>query len=186
VLFLYNPLIAIAANQPSKAEWKCPVYADIHIANAQSHMQRARGTGYTARHRRPRRPFLHERPVAGACPCSHYDSLVVHPGSDASLPLRLHQHREATTSFQGRARTTDEMCMLLGSYYPIDARHRELPRPGWQPARRRLDRRRHGDPARRTLSCMQGAGNDFHAITTCMVAASPTGGRIRARTCFVV
>ena len=167
VLFLYNPLISVLAGQTSRAEWRCPVYSDIHIANAQSHMH-ARGVGYTASID-DQAPFYTNDLWQGV-PVQHYDSLVVHPGQT------LHYHcdyrnTESRDIFQG-PRTTDEMCMLLGSYYPIDPRTANcLTADGTLPG---------GDwvgqgtaSCAQTLGCIQTAGNDFHALTVCMQGASP-------------
>jgi hypothetical protein len=63
------------------------------------------------------------------------------------------------------------MCMLIGSYYPVDARTAACMDPtGTIPG---------GDwigngtaSCAETMGCLQGAG-DFAAITDCMLAASP-------------
>jgi hypothetical protein len=160
-------VISVLAGQKSKAEWKCPVYSDIHIANAQSHMH-ARGVGYTASID-DQAPFYTNDLWQGV-PVMHYDSLVVHPGQT------LHYHCDYNNTdsrdvFQG-PRTTDEMCMLLGSYYPADPRTANCTDPtGSFPGGEWIG---NGTATcAQTLGCVQTAA-DFQAISTCMVAASPS------------
>jgi hypothetical protein len=167
VLFLYNPLIAVPAGQTSKAEWKCPVYSDITIANVQSHMH-ARGVGYSAGIDDQTPFYVNDQ--WEAVPVQHYDSLTVKVGQT------LHYHcdyrnTESRNIFQG-PRTTDEMCMLIGSYYPADARTANCLTPdGKLPGGDWIGNGTATCAA--TMGCLQTAGSDFHALTACMLAASP-------------
>jgi hypothetical protein len=166
ILFLYNPLISVPPLGTARARWSCPVYADITIANAQSHMH-ARGVDYAARVDDAAPFYVNDR--WSNVPVEQYESFVVPAGS------RLDYYCDYTNSedravYQG-PRSTDEMCMLLGSYYPADERTAACMDPtGQLPG---------GDwigngtaSCAQTLGCLQGAA-DFFAITDCMLAATP-------------
>jgi hypothetical protein len=167
ILFLYNPLIEVLAGRTARAEWRCPVYRDITIANAQSHMH-ARGVGYAASVG-DAAPFYTYDDWQNV-PVQHYDSFVVPAGQTLHYYCD-YRNTEARDVFQG-PRTTDEMCMLIGSYYPADPLTANCLDPtGNLPG---------GDwvgqgtaTCAQTLQCIQGAGSDFHAITSCMLQAVP-------------
>jgi len=164
ILFLYNPLISVRGGSTARAEWRCPVYRDITIANIQSHMH-ARGVDYAASVDE-RAPFYTNDKWQGV-PVQHYDDFVVHAGE------HLHYHcdyrnTEPRTVYQG-PRTTDEMCMLIGSYYPADPRTGacrdatgQLPGGDWIG--------QGSATCAQTMGCVQQAAG-FHAITDCMLAA---------------
>lgn len=170
VLFLYNPIIKVPASGDGRARWRCPVHADITIANLQSHMHR-RGVAYEASISGGAPIYATDRwqdvPVTSFTP-----GLRVPAG--ATLDYRCDYHNdEARTVYQG-ARSTDEMCMLIGSYYPADPRTANC-----LDAAGGLGGELIGNGAAtcaQTLTCLQGAG-DFAAVTDCMDAASPTVSR---------
>jgi hypothetical protein len=166
LLFLYNPAIGIAPRSTSRARWVCPVYADITIVNAQSHMH-ARGVGYAARVDGGA-PF-YENDRWEHVPVEAYDDFVVHAGSTIDYYCD-YENTEDRAVYQG-PRSTDEMCMLVGSYYPADARTAAcldptgaLPGGDWI-----------GNGAAtcaQTMTCLQSAA-DLPAITDCVLAAAP-------------
>jgi hypothetical protein len=170
ILFLYNPLIAVPGRSTSRARWRCPVHRDITIANVQSHMH-ARGVGYTAAIDDGAPFYVNDRwesvPVAQFEP-----GLQVRAGSvlDYACDYRNDESRDV---FQG-PRSTDEMCMLIGSYYPADAA---------TAACRDSDGNLAGEwigdgtaTCAQTLACieagLEGPGA-MEAITRCMQAAAP-------------
>jgi len=166
LLFLYNPLIGVGPHAAARASWSCPVYADITIANAQSHMH-ARGVGYAASVDGGAPFYTNDR--WEQVPVQRYTDFVVHAGSRLEYHCD-YQNTEDRAVYQG-PRSTDEMCMLLGSYYPADARTAactdptgQLPGGDWA-----------GNGAAtcaQTMGCIQTAG-DLPAITDCMLAAAP-------------
>jgi hypothetical protein len=167
ILFLYNPLIGVRGGSTARAEWRCPVYRDITIANIQSHMH-ARGVGYAASV--DGQPPFYVNDQWSNVPVQHYENFVVRAGEH----LRYHcdyRNAEARTIYQG-PRTTDEMCMLIGSYYPADARTAScLDATGKLPG---------GDwigqgtaSCAQTLGCVQSA-DGLEAITDCMLASDPS------------
>jgi len=171
ILFLYNPLIGVPPGGTSRSRWRCPVYSDITIANVQSHMH-ARGIGYAASIGDAAPFYTNDR--WEQVPVQRYDDLVVPAG--ASLDYYCDYRNTTGASIYQGPRTTDEMCMLIGSYYPADPRTANcLDESGTRPG---------GDwigngsaTCAQTLQCMQGAGNNFQAITDCMLAASPAVSR---------
>ncbi len=119
LLFLYNPLIRVPQKGSARAQWRCPVHEDITIANVQSHMH-ARGVGYAAKVAGEDQPFYESDRWADVEVKSFEPGLVVPAG--ASLEYYCdYQSGEDRTVYQG-PRSTDEMCMLIGSYYPADPR----------------------------------------------------------------
>lgn len=166
ILFLYNPVIGVGPSASARARYSCPVYADITIANAQSHMH-ARGVGYAAAV--DTNPPFYTNSRWENVPVQHYDDLVVHAGSRLDYYCD-YTNTETHAIYQGPS-ATDEMCMLIGSYYPADPRTAacldptgQLPGGDWVG---------NGTATcAATMSCLQAAG-DFHAITDCMLAAKP-------------
>jgi hypothetical protein len=117
ILFLYNPFIKVPALGTGRARWRCPVQSDITVANVQSHMHR-RGVGYEATVVGAEEPFY----VGEA-----WENVQVkrfEPGMQLKKGDVLDYHCDYTNPenrdvYQG-PRSTDEMCMLIGSYYPAD------------------------------------------------------------------
>jgi hypothetical protein len=118
LLFLYNPLIRVPQNGSSRAHWRCPVHQDITIANVQSHMHR-RGVGYAAMVA-GEDPFYESERWDNVAAKSFDGGLQVAAGSSLEYYCE-YQSSEDHTVYQG-PRSTDEMCMLIGSYYPADKR----------------------------------------------------------------
>ncbi len=117
ILFLYNPLIKVPAQGTGRARWRCPVHKDITVANVQSHMHR-RGVGYSANVVGQADPFYTSAGWENV-PVKRFEpGMVLHAGEtlDYHCDYMNPENREV---FQG-PRSTDEMCMLIGSYYPAD------------------------------------------------------------------
>ncbi|MEM9491563.1 MAG: hypothetical protein AAGC55_20630 [Myxococcota bacterium] len=118
LLFLYNPFIKVGAMGQSRARMRCPVTQDITILNAQSHMH-ARGVSYEAAIE-GQEPFYSSTnwenvPVADF---SADGGIQVPAGSYLDYYCD-YANGEMRDVYQG-PRSTDEMCMLIGSYYPVD------------------------------------------------------------------
>jgi Copper type II ascorbate-dependent monooxygenase, C-terminal domain len=170
VMFLYNPLISVPAGSTASARWRCPVYQDITIVNAQSHMH-SRGVGFEARVDE-RAPFYVNNRWEDV-PVKSYEDLTAKAGS--VLDYRCdYRNTSGTPIYQGH-RTTDEMCVLTAAYYPADPRISfcldeagKLPGGEWigQGTATCLE----------TMRCLQEASS-FAAQTNCMMAASPTVSR---------
>jgi hypothetical protein len=168
LLILFNPLISVPPGATSRSHWRCPVYRDITITNAQSHMH-ARGVGFEARVDSEAPFYVTDR--WEAVPVKPYDALTVKAGSkiDYSCDYR---NTGSTPTYMG-PRTTDEMCALIASYYPADLRTSFCLDESGKPF--------GGDwigqgaaTCRQTMACMEQAQGSFTAITDCMLAASPS------------
>ena len=118
VLFLYNIFIKLNPQAKADARMRCPVHKDITLTTAQSHMH-ARGVDYSAQ-------------VNGDAPfytnAAWSDVPIARLNSGEGIEIKagsmIDYHCAYTNTldhaiFQG-PRTTDEMCMLIGSYYPVD------------------------------------------------------------------
>ncbi len=118
LLFLYNPLIKVAANGTGRARWRCPVHQDITISNVQSHMHK-RGTGYSAAV--TGQAAFYENTRWESVPVTRFPGgLSVTAGSTLDYWCDYTSNVDHDI-YQG-TRTTDEMCMLIGSYYPANPR----------------------------------------------------------------
>lgn len=117
ILFLYNPFIYVGANGEGRARMQCPIHTDITIQNVQSHMH-ARGVGYEARIMGEASPFYTNAAWEGVPVKDFGDGLKVKAGSFFDYQCD-YKNAGAADVFQG-PRSTDEMCMLIGSYYPAD------------------------------------------------------------------
>lgn len=170
ILFLFNPLISVPPGGTARAHWRCPVYRDITIANAQSHMH-ARGVGFEARVDGEPPFYVNDR--WQGVPVKSYDAFTVKAGS--KLDYHCDYRNTGGTPVYMGPRTTDEMCVLVGSYYPADPRTSTC-----------LDESGNGSggewigqgtaTCQQTMGCVQQA-RDFGAITDCMLAASPSVSR---------
>lgn len=114
ILFLYNPFIGILPQQGSRSRMRCPVQEDITLTNFQSHMH-ARGVGYSAG-------------VVGESPFYENDLWEGVPVKDFGEGKKIakgsvidyhcdYDNPNMNEVFQG-PRSTDEMCMAIGSFYP--------------------------------------------------------------------
>jgi hypothetical protein len=122
VLFYYNPFIAVPANGAATARMRCPVQDDISIVRVQSHMHR-RGVGFAA--------YLGDSDGANQqeiytntewerVPAKEFTPLLqVKAGQTIDYHCD-YKNTEARTIAQGQS-TKDEMCMLIGPYYPRNA-----------------------------------------------------------------
>lgn len=120
MLFYYNPFIRVPAGGSASAHMRCLVHQDISLVRVQSHMHR-RGVGFVAN-------LVEE----GSAPQEIYTNteweqvparvfepfLQVEAGQ--ALDYRCdYENPEARDVMQGLT-TRDEMCMLVGPYFPRD------------------------------------------------------------------
>jgi hypothetical protein len=171
LLFLYNPLISVPPGSTSRARWRCPVYQDITIVNAQSHMH-ARGFGFEARIDAQAPFYVGDR--WEDVPVQRYEGLTVKAGSKLDYHCD-YRNTSGTPIYQG-VRTTDEMCMLIGSYYPAEPRTSLcLDETGTLPGGEWIGQ--GAASCEQTMGCLQAAQGQLPVITDCMLAASPTVSR---------
>jgi hypothetical protein len=170
ILFLFNPIISVPPGGTSRAHWRCPVHQDITIVNAQSHMH-SRGIGFEARVDGGAPFYVNDR--WESVPVQDYEDLTVKAGSVLDYHCDF-RNTSGTPVYMG-PRTTDEMCMLIGSYYPADPRISNcLDETG------KIGGEWIGQgtaTCQQTLGCIQQAQGHLPAIIDCMLAASPTVSR---------
>ena len=118
LLFWYNPFLKVPASGESEMIASCPISEDIHVTNLQSHMHR-RGVGYRATvvSADGGRDEIYTSDTWEDVPVEKFE-----PNVDVATGSRIewrcaYQNSEERDVYQG-PRSTDEMCMLIGSYYP--------------------------------------------------------------------
>lgn len=131
VLFFYNPVINIPAGGSSTARMSCQVPSDLTVTNIQSHMHR-RAVNYEA--------FLYDKSGQRESLYTNNDWENVpvkkfEPGKAVAKGSVFDYHcdyknQEAHDIRQGPS-TRDEMCMLIGSYYPRNPELENCNRPTW-------------------------------------------------------
>jgi hypothetical protein len=174
ILFLYNPVIKVPAQGTGRARWRCPVHSDITIANVQSHMHR-RGVGYEATLVSADQPFYVSDRWEDVFVKRFEPGMVVHAGEVFDYHCD-YSNPENRVVYQG-TRSTDEMCMLIGSYYPADPKTALCQDDDGNTTGEWVG---NGDATcAQTWTCFQGAfqqaqGQVFHGITDCIDKASPT------------
>ena len=170
LLFLYNPFIKVPSNGAGRARWRCPVAHDITIANLQSHMHR-RGVSYQAQ--LVDGPVIYQSTSWQQVPVARFDGGLTVPAGSQLDYWCDYANTENRDVYQG-ARSTDEMCMLIGSYYPADLALANCRADDGSLAGEWIGNGTATCAA--TFGCLQGAA-DLRAITDCMDAASPTVSR---------
>lgn len=171
ILFLYNPLIGVPANSTSRARWRCPVYNDITIVNVQSHMH-ARAVDYAVMIE-GETPF-YTNDAWEEVPVGRFD-----PGVEVPAGSRLDYYCDYMNPgpeavYQG-PRSNDEMCMVIGSYYPADQAMANCMTPSLD----NLAGEWVGNGTATcadTLTCIQVAaagGNFLRGMTDCVLASDP-------------
>lgn len=116
ILFLYNAFIGIRAHESARARLRCPVHQDITLVNFQSHMHR-RGAAYAAG-LVGEEPFYENTQWEGVPLGDFGEGLKIAKGSAIDYHCD-YKNNEDRNIYQG-ARSTDEMCMGIGSYYPAE------------------------------------------------------------------
>lgn len=119
ILFYYNPFIQVPASGTASARMRCPVDTDISLVNVQSHMHR-RGMGavaYLTDGAGNEIQQIYSSTTWENVPVEKFEpALQIKAGQ--ALDYRCdYSNPEARDIVQG-ATTKDEMCMLIGPYYP--------------------------------------------------------------------
>jgi Copper type II ascorbate-dependent monooxygenase, C-terminal domain len=120
LLFWYNPFIKVPANGHSVMTASCPLSSNVKLTNLQSHMHR-RGTNYRATLISAEQQ---RNEIYTSTDWEDVEVAAFSPSIDAKSGSRLewtceYENPEARDVYQG-PRSTDEMCMLIGSYYPLE------------------------------------------------------------------
>lgn len=119
LVFFYNPFIRVDAHSKATARMTCPVPNDVTLLNVQSHMHK-RGVGYVANLADGDGKVLQElytNTKWEGVPIKRFDGgLLLKAGQ--SLDYRCEYSNNETHDILQGLTTKDEMCMLLGPYYP--------------------------------------------------------------------
>jgi hypothetical protein len=119
VIFFYNPFIHVPAHGKHSARMSCPVPQDITLLNLQSHMHK-RGVGYVAdlvSSDAGSRETLYTNTKWEDVPVQEWaGGKAIQAGSWLDYRCDF-ANKEDRAIIQG-LKTTDEMCMLIGTYYP--------------------------------------------------------------------
>jgi Copper type II ascorbate-dependent monooxygenase, C-terminal domain len=120
-VFFYNPFIRVPAKRSAQAREVCPVRSDISLVNVQSHMHK-RGVGFEAQ-------LLDAtgNPIEELYRGTEWQEVVMkkntpHKALKAGQLIDYrcqYDNPESRVITQGLS-TRDEMCMLVGLYYPRD------------------------------------------------------------------
>lgn len=176
ILFLYNPFIHVGPNSSRSARMRCPVHTDITIQNLQSHMH-ARGVGYEAFIAGQAAPMYTSTQWEGVPVQDYGAGIKVSAGSWFDYHCD-YKNSEARDVFQG-PRSTDEMCMLIGSYYPANQATANCQEdPLLPPEQNFIGGEWVGDGSATcaaTLGCIQqGLGTGFEEVVKCVTASDAT------------
>ncbi len=121
VLFFYDLFITVPANGTASAHAACPIRSDITLLNGQSHMHR-RGAGYVANLLDDKGEKIQEIYKTSAwadIAAKPYDPGVAIKAGSAIEWNCDYNNTESHAVMQG-LKSTDEMCMFIGLYYPLD------------------------------------------------------------------
>jgi hypothetical protein len=187
VLFWYNAFIKIDPNAAGSAKMSCPLPHDITIGNAQSHMHR-RGVGYQAVHvaATGERTGIYENDRWEGVPVTRYEGgLSIGAGSRVEYHCD-YQNDETRTVWQG-PRSSDEMCMFIGSYWPAKPEVSNCsPDPAAVQETQNLNAQWVGSgtaTCAQTLGCVQqmpqnlGFEETIRELTNCVLASRPESSK---------
>lgn len=180
LLFWYNAFIKVDPMGEGTARMSCEVASDITLRNVQSHMHR-RGADYAATLLPPEGSpdVIYENTKWEGVPVKRWEEgLAVEAGTRIEY-FCGYQNAEDRTVWQG-PRSTDEMCMFIGSYWPVrpetslcatdpaDVQNTQNLAAEWVG---------NGDSTcGQTLACIQTIDpeEDFlHGLTDCILASDP-------------
>ncbi|MCC6557499.1 MAG: hypothetical protein IT372_31495 [Polyangiaceae bacterium] len=177
ILFWYDAFIKVEARSEGRARMRCRLGTDITLMNVQSHMH-ARGTGYAAM-QLGAAPFYTNETWQDV-PVKHFDGGLAFSAGTWIDYYCDYMNPGPEPVIQG-PRSTDEMCMLIGAYYPAD---RATSRCAADPARPQetgnlgAEWVGHGAAScAETFGCVQqklgGGGDAIDGVSTCINASDP-------------
>ncbi len=173
LLYLDNQLLHIPAMGTSSARMQCPVPSDLSIVSLQSHMH-ARGVGFEA--------MVVEKSGASSKTIYQTKNWVEPPVESYAPFLALSKGQTIElrcdyASTESRAigygpQSTDEMCQLIGPYFPRDKRFEKCKNEGGQDAVQWIGQgTSDGVTTRTCIECATSVGG--HEYVACMVESCP-------------
>jgi hypothetical protein len=181
VLFFYNPIISIPAGGTATAHMRCALDSDITVTNIQSHMHR-RAVNYEAR--------LIDKAgqlVESLYANTDWENVPVKtfaPGklvpSGSALDYQCDYKNNEAHDIQQGPSTKDEMCMLIGSYYPRKPGIDGCNRPTWYG--------NGNQSCNASLGCAIGAlgSGDFSQVIECVSKSCDSVGKELSDALFCV
>lgn len=120
LLFWYHLFVRADAHGQGRATMSCPLAKAVRLGNAQSHMH-ARGVGYEAALLSPdgTRTAIYENTAWSDVPVKTWDGGLEVP-AQSRIEFRCDYVNNGPEDIWQGPRSTDEMCMFLGSYWPAD------------------------------------------------------------------
>jgi hypothetical protein len=125
MFFFYNPFIVVPPNASAKAHMSCPVTSDVTLATVQTHMHKwglggvvnlEDSTGAQVQQ-------LYTSTVWTDPPVTQWPSPGMALTAGQQIDYECNYENTGTTEvIQGLSAATNEMCVLLGAYYPRDTK----------------------------------------------------------------
>jgi hypothetical protein len=181
IYFFYNPFIEVPPHASAAARMSCPVTSNITLINGQSHMH-ARGLGGvanlvdTATDTMIKQIYVSHDWVN--VPVTPYSSPALTLTKGQSIDYQCnYMSQEDTTVYQG-LKTTDEMCVFTGAYYPRDTKFEDCSTDGsfggLSTAATYIGTGTTTCSA--ALTCIASGGNSLETLTPCIVDSCPKAG----------
>ena len=171
VLFFYNPIISIAAGSTATARMRCAVDSEIRLTNIQSHMHR-RAVNYEAMlsDKSGQVESLYKNDDWENVPVKKFEPGKLIPAGSSFDYHCDYKNPESHDIRQGPS-TKDEMCMLIGSYYPRNREIENCQKATW-----------YGDgnkSCNSQLGCAVAAlgSGDFNNVIDCVSASCSSVGK---------
>ncbi len=123
IYFFYNPFIAIPPQSTSHARMSCPVTSDVTLTTQQTHMHKW-GLGGTAKLEDSTGALVEQLYTSTTWenpPVTQWSAppMALQAGQQIDYECN-YQNDGTTTIIQGLSAATNEMCVLVGAYYPRD------------------------------------------------------------------
>jgi hypothetical protein len=122
IYFFYNPFIVVPPNSSAKAHMSCPVTSNVTLTTQQTHMHKW-GLGGVANLEDSTGSMvqpLYTSSVWTDPPVTQWSSgMALTAGQQIDYECN-YENTGTTTIIQGLSAATNEMCVLLGAYYPRD------------------------------------------------------------------
>ena len=131
VYFFYNPFIRVPADGSSHARMSCPVTSDVTLANLQTHMHK-QGLGGVVNLVEPTGSMMqmYESHVWTDPPVSEFQPGMALQAGQAIDYECNYQNMQNVDVLQGPTAAHNEMCVLIGSYYPRDLKFEDCSASG--------------------------------------------------------
>jgi hypothetical protein len=131
IYFTYNPFIRVPAHGKASARMRCPVPNEVTIVNGQSHMHRRGVKNITNLVDASKNPMeqLYTTEKWEEVPVKSFAGKKLPAGSFLDVQCD-YDNQEDRVVLQG-GKTTDEMCVFAGVYYPYDENFEACSNSGW-------------------------------------------------------